>query len=139
MNKKVYYIYGTETGEGIIEALIKKGGKIGNERLTGRCPDGAYYINQEGYIKCTIDANMISLLKMVGTELSAHINRQNPGQTYFYVEILNGSVNIQSRFDMERKLDDRLYELGNYFRTIEEAETYVNTITLLFKRRNTNE
>ena len=139
MNKKVYYIYGTETGEGVIRALIKKGGHIGNERFTGQCPDGAYYINQEGYIKCTRDANMLSLLKMVGTELSAQINRLSPGQTYFYVDMLNGSVIIQSRFDMERELDDRLYELGNYFQTIDEAETFVNTITLLFKRRNINE
>lgn len=139
MNKKVYYIYGTETGEGVIRALIKKGGYIGNERLTGQCPDGVYYINQEGCIKCTRDANMISLLKMVGTELSAHINRQKPGQTYFYVDILNGRVNVQSRFDVERELDDRLYELGNYFLTIDEAETFANTLTLLFKRRNMNE
>lgn len=139
MNKKVYYIYGTETGEGVIGALINKGGHIGNEQFTGQCPDGAYYIDAQGCIKCTRDANMLSLLKMAGTELNPRINRQQVGMPYYYVDMLDGIANAQYRFDTESELDDRLYELGNYFQSRDEALVFVNTIAKLFKRRNTNE
>lgn len=139
MNKKVYYIYGTETGEGVIGALINRGGYIGNEEFTGQCPDGAYYIDARGCIKCTRDANMLSLLKMAGTELKPHINRQHVGMPYYYIAIQDGIVNAQYRFDTESELDDRLYELGNYFQSKNEAVPFINEITQLFKRRSTNE
>lgn len=139
MNKKVYYIYGTETGEGVIGALINKGGHIGNEQFTGQCPDGVYYIDAQGCIKCTRDANMSSLLKMAGTELNPRINRQQVGMPYYYVDMLDGIVNAQYRFDTESELDDRLYKLGNYFLSRDEAVPFINEITQLFKRRITNE
>lgn len=55
------------------------------------------------------------------------------GQTYYYVSL--GSVRVANGTESGHTVDYNLWKSGNYFKTITEAETYLNEFKEILSKR----
>jgi len=58
--------------------------------------------------------------------------RAKMGETYFYV---GSDADVYPDEEIYSKRNDRYWELGNYFRTMDEAAKYLREFFIMFKER----
>lgn len=117
-NFKPVYIRGTETGKGVIEALIALGG-INYCHYNGKCDDCIYYMMPNNSICSTfINSQCGKYIIAIAEEIKPTRWRAERGGTYYFID---GCMNIIKIIDYNDIFDNTRYDCGNYFRT--EAES----------------
>lgn len=124
-NFKPVYIRGTETGRGVIEALIALGG-INYCHYNGKCDDYIYYMMPNNSI-CSALVNsqcgkyIIAIAKKIKP---LRWRAKNNGQYY----AIGATMKVVKLHDYRDVEGARLYNCGNYFRTEEEAKEMAEKI-----------
>ena len=128
MNKdyKPVYVRGTETGEGVIEALEALGGK-NNCDYKGNCDTNIYYIDPNTNFICGINeyAQFTPYIKATAEEIKPLRWRAEENSPYYFVD---ASLEITKVYDYRDHSDNVLYDCGNYFRTEAEAKEMAEKI-----------
>ena len=127
MNKdfKPVYVRGTETGKGVIEALVALGGK-NNYGYAGKDYNNIYYILPSGYIGAVdIDSTHGKYVIATAEEVKPFKWRAEPGGGYY---IICNTMDVMKLYDLRESSDNKLHENGNYFRTRKEAEEMAEKI-----------
>ena len=121
MNKnfKSVYVRGTETGKGVIEALINLGGK-NNRHYDGKDVDYIYFIAPDNIIyTASITSAYASYIMATAEELKPVRWRAKKCGIYYYI---TSDFKVKEVCDYRDAEDEACYKCGNYFRTREEAE-----------------
>lgn len=124
-NFKPVYIKGTETGDGVIEALTAHGGK-NNCFYKGTDYDSIYFIMPNNFI-CRAQINSAYSNYIIATAEEIKPLRwkaKNRGH-YYTISATMEVVKLRDYGDIETV---KLYKCGNYFKTEAEAEEVAKKI-----------
>lgn len=125
MSEKIKGIYGSETrANEVLEWLKSQGANVFGYK--GNTKDWIYYVDK-GHVK-TVNKEHSVLFDIV--ELPRW--RAKVGEPYCYVAD-DGIATIVK--DRGRECDNCRYEVGNYFKTLEEARQFATKIREIFKRK----
>lgn len=124
-NFKPVYVRGTETGRGVIEALIALGG-INYCHYNGKCDDYIYYMMPNNSIcSALVNSQCGKYIIAIAKEIKPLRWRAPRCSTYY---AFNSVMLVMKFSDYETKNDYSRYECGNYFRTKEEAQEMAEKI-----------
>lgn len=126
-NFKPVYIRGTETGKGVIEALIALGG-INYCHYNGKCDDYIYYMMPNNSIcSALVNSQCGKYIIAIAKEIKPIKWRAARGSTYYFVYV-DGCTNVMKITDCNDIFDNTRYDCGNYFRTEAEAKEMAEKI-----------
>ena len=133
----LYYCVGTESGNGVIEALIDKGG-INKSGFTGNYEHRIYYIRPDNNFIDFIDNEeinaeaFITVIKACYEEVHPIIPRNLTG-TYYYVTFGFGRAYAKESTDSDRDLDKGRYNNYNYYINKEHCQKIADNINDFIK------
>lgn len=124
-NFKPVYIRGTETGKGVIEALIALGG-INYCHYNGKCDDYIYYMMPNNSIcSALVNSQCGKYIIAIAKEIKPLRWRAKNKSKYYVVAATMEVVELCDYKDIQSA---NLYKCGNYFKTREEAEEVAKKI-----------
>jgi len=136
------YCLGTEDGKGVREALEAHGGKhVPSKDCSYKGATNAYYISpRDGTIDgiCIYPYNaFVEFIKPLFTEIEPLDGRRRRAYMggRFWVVRMNPLAIIDSSIDAYQRIDNVIFESGNYFLSEAEAQEYADKINQLFKDR----
>ena len=137
MNNKfeAYYVVGTRNGRGVTYALESLGYN-NSEKWSGegRLGDTIYYTKPDmtiGMVDCDENYDLYRYIKDTATELKPMRWKAKEGYPYYYVD----SSLLVTETTEEGYTSDRMrYDVGNYFKTEEEAQWFAEKFKELFKK-----
>lgn len=125
MSEKIKGVYGSETrADEVMKWLESQGVKECQYR---GCSENTIYYVDKGIVKA-VDKDHSVLFDIV--ELPRW--RAEKGGEFYFVDF-TGEVGFD--VDGRETTDNAMYEIGNYFQTREEAETYAEKFREIFKRK----
>lgn len=133
----LYYCVGTESGAGVIEALIAKGG-INKSGFTGDYEHRVYYIRPDNNFIDFVDNEeinaeaFITVIKACYEKVPPMIPR-NIGGTYYCIAFNYGKTYAKECTDSNRTLDVERYMSYNYYLDNELCQKVANNITKLIR------
>ena len=124
-NYEPVYVRGTETGKGVIEALIALGG-INYCYYNGKCDDYIYYMMPNNSIcSALVNSQCGKYIIAIAKEIKPlRWRAKNKGKYY----VVAATMEVIELCDYRDIQTANLYKCGNYFRTREQAEKMAEKI-----------
>jgi hypothetical protein len=137
MNQKfeAYYVVGTKSGRGVLYALESLGYNNSEQWSgEGRLGDTIYYTKPDmsiGMVDSDENYDLYKYIKDTATELKPMRWKAKECYPYYYVD----SSLLVTETTEEGYTSDRMrYDVGNYFKTEEEAQAFADKLKELFKK-----